>query len=36
MKIFFCNVGNLHDLAVELEGMGGGGKIHLEVNVFLL
>ncbi|XP_020084162.1 uncharacterized protein LOC109707352 isoform X3 [Ananas comosus] len=23
--------GNLHDLAVELEGMGGGGKIHLEI-----
>lgn len=25
-------IGNLHDLVVELEGMGGGGKLKLEVS----
>ena len=26
--------GNLHEVLVELEGMGGGGKLQLEVDFF--
>lgn len=27
--------GNLHEVLVELEGMGGGGKLHLEVSFLM-
>lgn len=30
---FWLLLGNLHEVLVELEGMGGGGKIQLEVTV---
>lgn len=30
MRVYLAS-GNLHEVLVELEGMGGGGKVHLEV-----
>lgn len=34
LKVLQKNVliGNLHEMLVELEGMGGGGKLQLEVS----
>lgn len=37
MKLMNCVLsGKVHDFVVELEGIGGGGRIHLEVKALPL